>query len=193
MFIHVLEGREPENRETKVTTHSPSLSLFAMSSSLQRMAGVSPKKAAGRDSSPVRSSPAKPKVIIENLQRPPLIPRDGLGQFASSQPHLKILDTCRSAYTNYQVILCASMNVLTQFVGKSNHLQCSRGLYTVYHCSLLMKVILRRCLWQELEKTSFLVFFSPLTTWPPSSLRYVQSSLSFYSHLCCMYIGGTGC
>jgi hypothetical protein len=69
---------------------------------------VSPKKTAGRESSPIRASPAKPKVqIIENLQKPSLVPRDGIGQFASLHPYLKIMDACRSAYTNYQVSLAA--------------------------------------------------------------------------------------
>lgn len=63
-----------------------------------------PKKAAVREASPVATSPAKPKVqIIENLQKPPLIPRDGIGQFASLHHYLKIFDACRSAYTNYLV------------------------------------------------------------------------------------------
>ena len=74
----------------------------------QRIPMVSPKKAAGREASPVRSSP-KPKVlIIENLQKPPLVPRDGIGQFASLHHYLKIMDACRSAYTNYQVSLSYS-------------------------------------------------------------------------------------
>lgn len=72
-------------------------------SSWQRVPGMPPKKAAGREGSPA-TSPAKPKVqLIENLQKPPLIPRDGIGQFASLHHYLKILDACRSAYTNYLV------------------------------------------------------------------------------------------
>ena len=103
VFVHVLEGREPETRETKVSV-TVSLSLCQSAPTAQKVSTVSPRKTVGREASPIRSSPAKPKVqIIENLQKPPLVPRDGLGQFASSQPHLKILDACRSAYTNYQV------------------------------------------------------------------------------------------
>ena len=67
---------------------------------------VSPKKPPGRDVSPIRTSVAKPKVqLIENLQKPPLVPRDGVGQFASLHHYLKIMDACRSAFTNYQVSL----------------------------------------------------------------------------------------
>jgi hypothetical protein len=75
VFVHVLEGREPETREAR------------------RGPVVSPKKPPGREGSPVRGTPTKSKVqIIENLQKPLLVPREGIGQFASSQHYLKIMD-----------------------------------------------------------------------------------------------------
>ncbi|CAI7995434.1 Huntingtin [Geodia barretti] len=149
VFVHVLEGREPETRETK------------------RMAAVSPKKAAMRDSSPIRSSPAKPKVIIENLQRAPLIPRDGLGQFSSSQPHLKILDTCRSAYTNYQVSLAR--------VGEdkfSRLLQSTHNLTTI-----LMEVALAADVSKHVEELMS-YFTITFTVDPSGALLCVQQLLN---------------
>ena len=96
------ESQRPEKQRSHYLLLSPSVYL---SPSQQKVPAVmSPRKAGGREMSPVRSSPGKPKVqLIENLQKPPLVPRDGLGQFASSQQFLRIMDSCRSAYTNYQV------------------------------------------------------------------------------------------
>ena len=145
LFVHVIEGREPETRETRVSTSvcSTHCLLMVYLSPCQRVPMVSPKKAVGREGSPVRISPAKPKVqIIENLQKPPLIPRDGIGQFASLHHYLKILDACRSAYTNYQV----------------------RGGGCIG--SMLMSVYCRYLYWLW-ERTSFLVFYNPPTTWQP--------------------------
>lgn len=132
------------------------------------MPAVSPKKATGRDSSPVRSSAAKPKVILENLQRPPLVPRDGLGQFVSLQPYLKIMDTCRSAYTNYQVgtVFCPLILLTHVGVAKSPYSKVPKLSISCDDTYLVC-----RCLWQQLEKTSSLVFCNPLTTWPPSCWR----------------------
>ncbi len=60
---------------------------------------------ARRASEPVTSSfkGKGAQQLLEQLQRPPLVPKDGLGQFANIPHYQRILDSCKAAFTNYQV------------------------------------------------------------------------------------------
>lgn len=68
------------------------------------MPGATRRHSAPGETSPLTSPTGKSKnPLLDTLQKPPLIPKEAIGQFAHLPQYLKVFDTCKAAHTNYEV------------------------------------------------------------------------------------------